>query len=97
MREVQSQIITDTVTRLCMEANYYLGDDVIKAFKEGLAKEESPTGKDILDQLLKNAEIARTEKIPICQDCGFAVVFVELGTEVCVQGNIIDAINEGVR
>jgi len=80
-----------------MEANYYLGDDMIKAFKDAMAKEESPTGKDILEQLLKNAEIARTEKIPICQDCGFAVVFVELGTEVCVKGNIIDAINEGVR
>ncbi len=97
MREVQSQTISDTVARLCMEANYYLGDDMIKAFKDAMAKEESPTGKDILEQLLKNAEIARTEKIPICQDCGFAVVFVELGTEVCVKGNIIEAINEGVR
>lgn len=97
MREIQSQIIADTVARLCMEANYYLGDDVIKAFKDGLAKEESPTGRDILGQLLKNAEIAKTEKIPICQDCGFAVVFVELGTEAWVKGNIIEAINEGVR
>ncbi len=97
MREVQSQTISDTVARLCMEANYYLGDDMIKAFKDAIAKEESPTGKDILEQLLKNAEIARTEKIPICQDCGFAVVFVELGTEVCVKGNIIEAINEGIR
>lgn len=97
MREVQSQIIADTVARLCMDANYYLGDDMTKAFREALEKEESATGRDILQQLLKNADIARTESIPICQDCGFAVVFVELGTEVWVKGNIIDAINEGVR
>lgn len=97
MREVQSQIIADTVARLCMDANYYLGDDMTKAFREALEKEESATGRDILQQLLKNADIARTESIPICQDCGFAVVFVELGTEVWVNGNIIDAINEGVR
>jgi len=97
MREVDTQTIIDTVARLCMEANYFLGDDVINAFQEGLKKEESETGKNILKQLLQNAEIAKTEKIPICQDCGFAVVFLELGTDVCVKGNIIDAINEGVR
>ncbi len=97
MREVSSQIIVDTVARLCMEANYYLGDDVIKAFEQGLQKEESPTGKDILNQLLKNAQIAKHEDIPICQDCGFAVVFLDLGTDACVKGNIIDAVNEGVR
>ncbi|UCD19172.1 MAG: fumarate hydratase [candidate division WOR-3 bacterium] len=97
MREVSSQVIVDTVARLCMEANYYLGDDVIKAFEQGLQKEESPTGKDILNQLLKNAQIAKHENIPICQDCGFAVVFLDLGTDTCVKGNIIEAVNEGVR
>lgn len=97
MREVDTQTIAETVARLCMEANYFLGEDVIKSFQEGLKKEESETGKNILNQLLQNAEIAKTEKIPICQDCGFAVVFMELGTDVCVKGNIIDAINEGVR
>jgi fumarate hydratase subunit alpha len=97
MREVPFKAVVDTVARLCMEANYYLGDDVIKAFKDGLKKEESETGKDILNQLLKNAEIAKQEDIPICQDCGFAVVFLDLGTEVCLKGNIIEAINEGVR
>lgn len=97
MREVPFGAVVDTVARLCMEANYYLGDDVVKAFREGLQKEESATGKDILNQLLKNAEIAKQENIPICQDCGFAVVFLDLGTDVCVKGNIIDAINEGVR
>ena len=97
MREVDSKTVAETVARLCMEANYFLGDDVSKALKDGLKIEESETGKDILNQLLKNAEIASNEKIPICQDCGFAVVFLEMGTDVHVQGNIIDAINEGVR
>jgi len=97
MREVDYNIVVDTVARLCMEANYFLGEDVINAFKKGLENEESPTGKDIINQLLKNAEIAKTEKVPICQDCGFAVVFLELGDDVCVKGNITKAINEGVR
>jgi fumarate hydratase subunit alpha len=96
MREVDYNQIVDTVARLCMEANYFLGDDVVKAFNDALQKEESETAKNILNQLLKNAEIARTEKIPICQDCGFAVIFLELGEDVHVKGNIIKAINEGV-
>jgi fumarate hydratase subunit alpha len=97
MREVDYNIIVDTVARLCTEANYLLGEDVINAFKKGLEKEESPTGKDILNQLLKNAEIAKNEKIPICQDCGFAVVFLELGEDVHVKGNILNAIRDGVK
>jgi fumarate hydratase subunit alpha len=97
MREVDYNIIVDTVARLCTEANYLLGEDVINAFKKGLEKEESPTGKDILNQLLKNAEIAKNEKIPICQDCGFAVVFLELGEDVHVKGNILNAIKDGVK
>lgn len=97
MREVDYSTIVDTVAHLCMDANYFLGEDVINALKQALAKEESETGKDILNQLLKNAEIAKTEKIPICQDCGFAVVFLELGEDVYVKGNIINAINDGVR
>jgi fumarate hydratase subunit alpha len=97
MREVQSKIITDTVKQLCMEANYFLGEDVIAAFKDAMNREESETGRDIISQLLENARIAKDEKIPLCQDCGFAVVFLEMGTEVHVQGNVIEAINEGVR
>jgi fumarate hydratase subunit alpha len=97
MREVDFNVVAETVARLCMEANYFLGDDVIDVFKRGLEKEESATGKDILNQLLKNAEIAKSEKIPICQDCGFAVVFLDMGEDVHVKGNIIRAINEGVR
>jgi fumarate hydratase subunit alpha len=97
MREVPYDNIVSTVAQLCKDANYFIGDDMIAAFKEGIEKEESETGKDILKQLLANAEIARTENVPLCQDCGFAVVFLELGTEVHVTGSIIEAINEGVR
>ena len=97
MREVNYNTIVDAVARLCMDANYYLGDDVINVLKQALAKEESETGKDILGQLLKNAEIAKTEKIPICQDCGFAVVFLKMGEDAHVKGNIIKAINDGVK
>jgi fumarate hydratase subunit alpha len=97
VREIQPSAITDTVTKLCKDANYFLGDDVYNALKQGLSKEESPTGKDILNQLLKNADIAKTEQIPICQDCGFAVIFIEIGQDAWVKGNIIEAVNEGVR
>lgn len=97
MREIEGSTVSETVARLCMEANYFLGEDVINAFKQALAKEESSTGKDILNQLLRNAEIAKTEKIPLCQDCGFAVVFVEMGEDAHVKGGLITAINEGVR
>ncbi len=97
MREVSYDKIVDTVAQLCMEANYYIGKDMIAAFKDGINNEESETGKDILKQLLENAEIASSEKVPLCQDCGFAVVFLELGTEAHVAGDIVEAINDGVR
>lgn len=97
MREVSYDQIADTVAQLCKDANYFIGEDMIEAFKKGLEKEESETGKDILKQLLKNAEIAKSEEVPLCQDCGFAVVFLELGAEVHVAGSIIEAINDGVR
>lgn len=97
MREIKYQTIVDTVANLCMDANYNLGEDVIKALRQGLEIEESPVGKDILKQLLDNAEIARKEKVPMCQDTGFAVIFLDLGADAFVKGNIIDAINEGVK
>jgi fumarate hydratase subunit alpha len=98
MREINSDIIVKEVKKLFIEANYYLNEEMIEAFKEAKKKEESPTGKDILDQLLENAEIARGGQFPLCQDTGFAVVFVELGSEVIIKGATLpDAINEGVR
>ena len=98
VREIQTDEITNTVKRLCIEANTLLGDDVIKAIEKGYETEESPVGKDILSQLLKNAEIAREEGRPLCQDTGLAVVFVEMGQNVhVVGGDLNQAIHEGVR
>ncbi len=98
MREVQAHQITEVVKNLCMDANYDLGQDVIDSLKRSLEKEESPTGKEILEMILENADIAREERLPICQDTGFAVLFVELGQDVhIVGGEFEEAINEGVR
>ncbi|MGK7346507.1 MAG: fumarate hydratase [Candidatus Nitrospinota bacterium M3_3B_026] len=98
MRQIETSRITEAVRDMCMDANYDLGEDVIKAFERGLETEESLTGKAVFDALLKNAEIARTEKVPMCQDTGFAVIFVEIGQDAhVVGGSLADAINEGVR
>ena len=97
MREISADQITETVARLCMEANYELGDDVYQALKAGAESEESPIGKGVFGQLVENAEIARAEQVPMCQDTGFALVFVELGQDVHVTGGLLgDAINAGV-
>ncbi len=98
MREIDAGAITETVARLSMEANYELEDDVLRALEKGLKEEESPVGKEIFAQLIENAEIARTEKMPICQDTGLTVVFVEMGQEAHVKGGSLEeAIDEGVR
>ena len=98
MREINSSQITTAIRDLCIEANTHLGEDVLEAFNKAIELEVSPTGKDILEKLVENARIAREEEIPICQDTGFAVVFVELGQEVhLVGGDLKEAINEGVR
>ncbi|MBU2590737.1 MAG: fumarate hydratase [Nitrospinota bacterium] len=97
MRKIASKEIEEKVKELCMSANYNLGEDVIKAFKKGLELEESPVGKEILKALLENAEIARTEQMPICQDTGVAMVFVDIGEDVCIEGSIDEAINAGVE
>jgi fumarate hydratase subunit alpha len=81
-----------------MDANFDLGQDVVESLKRSLEKEESPSGKEILEMILENAEIAREERLPICQDTGFAVLFVELGQDVhIVGGQFEEAVNEGVR
>jgi fumarate hydratase subunit alpha len=98
MREIDAGLIAETVARLSMESNYELEDDVLRALEKGLKEEESPVGKEIFAQLIENAEIARTEKMPICQDTGLTVVFIEMGQETHVTGGALeDAINEGVR
>lgn len=98
MKEIRVQEITDTVARLCIEANYHLGQDVIQALQRAHKKEVSPVGREVLSQLLENARVAQEEGLPLCQDCGLTVVFLELGQEVhIVGGDLTGAINEGVR
>lgn len=98
MKEIHVNDITEKVAQLCMEANYDLGEDVMTAFRKALKEEESETGKDVLDQLILNAEVAAADRVPMCQDTGVAVFIVELGQDVhIVGGSLYDAINEGVR
>jgi len=98
MREIPGDEITKTVRRLCIEANTLLGDDVLEAFRAGYDQEESAVGKDVFRQLLDNARIAKEEALPLCQDTGLAVVFIEIGQDVHVTGgDLNEAIHEGVR
>lgn len=98
MRAIHVSAITDAVKKLCMEANYDLEPDVLRAFDRALGTERSPAGKQVLQILKDNAELARTRKIPYCQDTGFVVCFVEVGQDVHVEGGLlVDAINAGIR
>ncbi|MFA4909486.1 MAG: fumarate hydratase [Desulfobacteria bacterium] len=98
MREIEASCITEKVKELCMEANYDLPKDVLLAFQKAKEAEESPLGVSILEQLQRNAEIARNERVPICQDTGFGVVFIELGEDVKISGGSLkEAITEGIR
>ena len=98
MRELNVDVITNTVEKLCIESNYFLPRDVKKALEDAVLKEESPVGRDTLLDILKNAEIAERNQVPICQDTGLAVVFIELGQDLrLVGGDFYEAINEGVR
>ncbi len=98
VRELDVSVITDAVRELCMEANYDLPDDVYAALQAGKEAEESPVGRAVFDQLVENADIARRDRVPICQDTGFAVFFVKLGQDLhLVGGDFAAAVNEGVR
>lgn len=98
MREISVETITKTVEEMCIEANHVLSDDMKDAFDRALENEKSPLGCQILEQLKENMKIARTDQIPICQDTGMAVIFVEIGQDVHVTGGSLkDGINEGVR
>ena len=98
MREIEVGIITEKVRDLCIEANTNIGEDVLRAFDRAMEKEESPVALDILKELKENARIAKEEKLPICQDTGTAVVFLEVGQEVhLVGGDLMEAVFEGVR
>jgi len=97
VRTIQTAEITEVVAQLCKEAAYYLPNDVYEALKKGRDTEKSPVGKDVLEQIIKNAEIAKSEDRPICQDTGLTIVFVEVGQDVHFEGGLLeDAINAGV-
>lgn len=98
MKDIDVKSIIEAVKKLCMDANYYLNNDIKKAMENGLAVEKSPIGAEVLEKLLLNAELAARKKAAICQDTGMAVVFVTMGQEVHITGGALsDAINEGVR
>jgi len=98
MREIQAQQVTEVVARLCQEANFDLPPDVVAALEQAQKQEASPEARDALGQLLENARIARNERVPLCQDCGYTIVFLELGQDChVVGGNLYGAIQEGVR
>ena len=98
MREIRATEITQLVEKLCIEACYVLSDDIYCGMKKRSGVEKSPLGKQIIDTIVQNADIARNERCPICQDTGMTVVFVEMGQDVHVtEGFIEDAINQGVR
>ncbi|MEI4768734.1 fumarate hydratase [Psychrobacillus sp. FJAT-51614] len=97
MGEILYQTIVEQVSEMCKKSNYNLGDDVYSAFKQALNTEQSETGKEVLSQLIENADIAKAEQVPMCQDTGTAVFIVELGQSChIVGGSLVRAINEGV-
>lgn len=98
MRTVDVSALTQNIKEMCIEANHFLSDDMRAAFDKASDSEKSPLGRQILDQLKENMKIAGEDMIPICQDTGMAVVFLEIGQDVhLVGGNVEDAVNEGVR
>lgn len=97
MRDIEAKKITETVKDLFIRANHELSEDVLNALNEALSKEKSNTGREILRSLIRNADIAKKENYPICQDTGLAVVFLEIGQDArVIKGNIEEAVNEGV-
>jgi len=97
MREIEAKKITDTVKDLCIKANYELSDDVIYLLNEALKKERSANAREIIRELISNADIAKKIRYPICQDTGLALVFIELGQDVRITGgDLTEAVNEGV-
>ncbi len=100
MRQIHYSEVIDVVAQLCQDTNFSLPEDVLNSLSKARAEEESPLGRIVLAQILENAQIAAEEKVPICQDCGTAIVFLELGEELEITGgnlNLYAAIEEGVR
>lgn len=97
MRELQASLITQAVREMATSSNFNIGEDILAALKAAVKTEESPTGKEILEQIIENDKIAREEQVPMCQDTGYAVIFLEIGQDVHIQGDLKEAVNEGVR
>jgi fumarate hydratase subunit alpha len=97
MRELSASLITQAVKEMATSANFNIGEDVLEALKKAVRTEESPTGREILGQIIENDRIARAEQVPMCQDTGFAVILLEIGQDVHIQGDLREAVNEGVR
>ena len=98
MRTIQTSTITENIKEMCIEANHFLSDDMKAILEQKAEEEKSPLGKQILEQLKENLQIAGTDMIPICQDTGMAVIFMEIGQDVHFEGDILEeAVNEGVR
>ena len=97
MREIQAELLTNTVAQMCIRANYDLPRDVLRQLQSAQAAEPWPAAQEILRQILENAELAAANAQPICQDTGMACVFIELGQDVHINGNLDEAVNEGVR
>jgi len=98
MREIPVSLVTEAVARLAVEATHFLPEDVENAIRAARATERSPLAVQIIDEILENAEVARTKMLPLCQDTGTAVVYLEVGQDVhFTGGDLIDAVNEGVR
>jgi fumarate hydratase subunit alpha len=98
MREISTNTIKETVKKLYLQENYYIGQDILHALQEGLQKEESETGRAILKQIIENNQLAAKEQLAICQDTGMAVLFIKLGQDVrIVDGDFNEAVNQGVR
>ncbi len=98
MRIVQTSVITENIKEMCIEANHYLSKDMKAVLDQAVESEKAPLGKQILNQLEENLRIAAEDMIPICQDTGMAVIFLEIGQDVHFEGGLLeDAVNEGVR
>ncbi len=97
MREIKASEVAEAIANLAIEANFKLEEDVIEALKKAKEREESPLGREALDILIKNASLAEKERLPLCQDCGTVMVFLEVGQDLHIAGgNLYDAVSEGV-
>lgn len=98
MRIVQTSVITENIKEMCIEANHYLSKDMKAVLDQAVENEKASLGKQILNQLEENLRIAAEDMIPICQDTGMAVIFLEIGQDIHFEGSLLeDAVNEGVR